>query len=355
MLPKYLFHGTTLNAAQSIEKTGLLHNYSKSFIEGVYLSDSVFDAANYCNMHTQDASNHCILVINTSKLHPNKLQCDPYELEDYLIDVLDYEIDYAKDFIKYASWEDSLQHTGQIAYLGSINPESIVEVATISKANDISRIQNKYGGIMSFIEDCQQDIEVYYKNHVNPFEMDNNDYVFSYYPDTSYIICADNYQDALEAFGEYCKEKELNGFISDEQENEEDFPVNGGQFWLQVPDHMQEIKDRMKFTYSVTFDRTDEESREHGDTIENGFEIKEAKGNLHEIANVAQDYGTDEMEGAGWLYTVDPPLDKDNLEKGIETNYALHVDGQGHNRQEVLKGIYEELNPQMEQENRMSP
>lgn len=192
---------------------------------------------------------------------------------------------------------------------------------------------------MSFVEEVKNSVEKYYKHHINPFDLWDKDIVLYYQPDTCYIVCADNLQDALEEFGEYCMKHDLNGFISEEQEDENDFPVNGGEFWVQSPIKAQEIEGRIQFKYSVTFYTVDEESAEQGDAKERGFEMQDVKGSLYDILSVAEDYGLTECEGAAWLYNDDPPMDRDSIEKGIETFYGLHINGQDYNESEVLKGL----------------
>lgn len=190
------------------------------------------------------------------------------------------------------------------------------------------------------------EIEEYFKNHINPYDLWNNDYILGYYPDSSFIVCANSYQDALDEFGEYCKENNLTGYISTEQTREDDFPVNGGEFWLQVPEYSEKIPGRVQFEYSVAYALSNEESRQDGDYFEKGFEKKNEKGSLYDILREAENYGLTSCEGSCWLYNEEPALDRDNIEKGIDSYYSLHIKGQDYNNMSIIKDMSRFLSPE---------
>jgi hypothetical protein len=178
---------------------------------------------------------------------------------------------------------------------------------------------------------------------INPFEFcADHCFQIAYYPSSSFLVIADNMQDALEEFGEYCKEKGFNGFISAEKEGDEDFPVNGGEFWLQTPDMFMKT-DIPTFTYSITYQIVSPESAENGDFEETGFKVKDENGTLAEIAEICEKEGISEIEGAAWLYSIDPEHNIDFFEKGHEKTYSLHIKGQGYNDKHILEAIADYL------------
>lgn len=198
------------------------------------------------------------------------------------------------------------------------------------------------------IQHFEDNIEEYLKKHINPYDLWDNDYILGYYPDVTYIVCADSLQDALEEFGEYCKENNFTGYVSNQQESEDDFGVNGGEYWLQAPNMVQEIEGRVLFDYSIFYALTDEESRQNGEYSERGEKFS-GRGSLSDIVRDAENYGLTECEGASWLYNVDPPYDEMRIKEGIETNYSLHIMGQNYNNMKVITDIAKYLNPKQEQ------
>lgn len=91
----------------------------------------------------------------------------------------------------------------------------------------------------------------------------------------TYLVGADNIQDALDEFGDYCKEKGFDGFLSEEQENEEDFPVNGGEVWLQVPDHIEEIRNRFQYNFTYYSNKGLQTEKKNVDQIKDDLDQHE--------------------------------------------------------------------------------
>lgn len=164
---------------------------------------------------------------------------------------------------------------------------------------------------------------------INPFEFWNNAYVL-YYHFSRFTVIADTLQDALEEFGCYCEEQGIDGYIKDDisgmsQEEIDDFyfPVNGGEFYVELPAHAEKIE-VPKFKYFLTYEIITPESAENGDAEERGLE-EEDYATMEELLTLAQDYNITSNDGADWLYSVDPIQNREFFEKSKEVYYSLHI------------------------------
>lgn len=188
---------------------------------------------------------------------------------------------------------------------------------------------------------------------VNPEERfnENNLFILGYYPDATFGIIENSLTEALEIFADYCMDKGYQGFIETdierffEEYTEEEiddfwFPANGGQFYLQLPD-MVETLDVPKYTYSITYEIITPESASYCEVEEFGFIVENETATIGELFSIAEEYNLTTSDGAGWLYNTEPEHDREYFEKGHETFYSLHIEGQDHNNKDLLNLIEE--------------
>lgn len=199
-------------------------------------------------------------------------------------------------------------------------------------------------------------IEINGKRFINPDETIFNDhcYELSYYPDTSFIVLAKNLQEALEILGEYCRKNNFDGLIETNinklfseytktEINENFFPVNGGEFYLDLPELVQEISEPA-YDYSITYETITENSAEYGDAEEKGFIVESDTATLSQLISLCKDYNLTSCQGSQWLYNTEPLHDDDFFRHGIETYYGLHINGQDYNNKEILELIENIIN-----------
>lgn len=85
---------------------------------------------------------------------------------------------------------------------------------------------------------------------VNASDVDYVDNLYLMSIDCHYLFAAfaDNLQDAVEEVGKYCKAQGYDGLLVDAYDEDDEFfdehyaPINGGQFYLQMPTHAEELK-----------------------------------------------------------------------------------------------------------------
>ena len=86
------------------------------------------------------------------------------------------------------------------------------------------------------------------------------------------------------------------------------------------------INKDQKFKYSITFQSTNEESRELGDFSKKGFVVEDELAEIGDILYKANtDYGIYYPLSFGVWESTSPDENKDYYEKGIHTYYSLHI------------------------------
>jgi hypothetical protein len=96
-----------------------------------------------------------------------------------------------------------------------------------------------------------------------------------------------------------------------------------------------------EYTYSITYQLTDEESSEMGDYKDQGFEVEPTDTDLEELKKIVRDYGFHSEGGTRWMVTLDPVR---NYENGEDTYYNLHVQKNG---QDLTSAEYKEIENQV--------
>jgi hypothetical protein len=86
------------------------------------------------------------------------------------------------------------------------------------------------------------------------------------------------------------------------------------------------IKANRVLKYSITYQETDEDSREVSDFLDSGFIIENETDEIGNILKLAvETYGIYYPVAFGWWESTYPVQNKDYFEKGIEIYYALHI------------------------------
>jgi hypothetical protein len=86
------------------------------------------------------------------------------------------------------------------------------------------------------------------------------------------------------------------------------------------------IKANRVLKYSITYQETDEESREVSDFSDSGFIIENETDEIGNILKLAvETYGIYYPVAFGWWESTYPVQNRDYFEKGIEIYYALHI------------------------------
>lgn len=84
------------------------------------------------------------------------------------------------------------------------------------------------------------------------------------------------------------------------------------------------------YNISVTYEIITDESAEHGDAAERGYESEREDVDVDELERVVQNYGFSEpsssrLEDRMWFSTVSPREDRDYFENGERKFFALHL------------------------------
>jgi len=122
--PEEFFHLTCHGKLASILQMGLDPAYSASSLKAVFLAGHRSTAENYAGMHSADV---ILLRVVASRLDPDCLGPDNYELRDYL-ESLDEDHELFGRRWNDFSWQESLAFCDQVAYWGIIPPEALTVV-----------------------------------------------------------------------------------------------------------------------------------------------------------------------------------------------------------------------------------
>jgi hypothetical protein len=140
--PEKLYH---LTNNPSVKTDGLLINKSKShhFIEGIYLTDSLYVASNYRYLDGEKKDWY-IIEIPFKNLNIEKMYPDDYELFDLIDDTYTYVLDYfgidetrgnQKMIWESLDYRHSLYLCEQLIYNDNITPDKFSKMLTEDEVN----------------------------------------------------------------------------------------------------------------------------------------------------------------------------------------------------------------------------